>query len=469
MRSALDGGSALGRALARIDVRLALLVSGLTAAFTLSLVCGLLAYAVREAFEEQFAVLDETVALLDMPRADGIGLGALRAGIAYRVLDDAGRERAASGPWPPPAALRERATMTAALGARPSDSALRRRASSDGGTIEAALSLQHFVGERRELAVGAAAVLVVGLVGSLGLGIGAARRALRPLRDTTAAIRAIDPRRLEERIPLRGTNDDVDRLAEATNVVLERLEAAFARMASFSADVAHELRTPVNRVLNAAEVALTTTTSAAAQQTALASIYGTAESMRRTIEQLLLLASGEEGRLRLEHESVDLSAIVDGLAQLYAPLAERLQKTLSCACEPVLLEVDRALVERAVANLIENALVHGRAGAEVRVCVRQLDGHAVVAVEDSGPGIAAGDRERVFNRFVRLDAARARGGAGLGLPIARMVARLHGGDLVLTSSRLGGAAFLLNLPSTGRAAQAAHPPEADGARATQVA
>ena len=110
------------------------------------------------------------------------------------------------------------------------------------------------------------------------------------------------------------------------------------------------------------------------------------------------------------------------------------------------MRADRELIERAVANLLENALNHTEPAATIRVGVAAENGTAIVSVEDSGPGVPVADRERVFSRFVRLDDARAPGGAGLGLPIARMVARLHEGDLVVAASALGGAAFRLLLP-----------------------
>jgi len=112
----------------------------------------------------------------------------------------------------------------------------------------------------------------------------------------------------------------------------------------------------------------------------------------------------------------------------------------------VAVSADRELVERAIANLLDNALAHTAHGTTIRVGLEADDGAATVVVEDSGAGIGAGDRERIFERFVRLDGARAPGGAGLGLPIARMVARLHGGDVVVTASALGGSAFRLRLP-----------------------
>jgi len=450
MRSESEDGLRWARRIfARVDVRLALRLAGLTAAFTSVLLCGLLAYAVKESFEEQINAAHALAASVADAVARHAEVGALPPGAAYRVVDGTGGERMAGQAWPGAESIR-RDGFGDALLARPGDYVLGARGDPPGVVVTAAWPLHHFVRERGELATRAAVVVLLGLLGSVALGIVSARRALRPLRETTAAIRAIDPRRLADRIPVRGTADDVDSLATATNEVLARLEWAFSRLSGFSADVAHELRTPVNRMLTTAEVALTTTADVEAKDDALAGIHATAETMRRTIEQLLLLAKGEDGRLRPASETVDLGHVVDGLVELYAPEAERLEKRLVGAPATVDVRADRELVERAVVNLIENALHHTTRGATIRVGVAQENGSAVLVVEDSGPGIAAADRERVFGRFVRLDDARAPGGVGLGLPIARMVARLHEGDLEIGDSVLGGAAFRLVLPSARR-------------------
>jgi two-component system heavy metal sensor histidine kinase CusS len=454
MPSASDGFlGRLRRVAARIDVRLTLLLAGAGAAFTSVLLCGLLVYAVKEAFEEQVAMADGWVAHVDDAAARGVDLDALPPGGAYRVVDAAGRERTA-GRWPEAQTLRREVSAWNAVLARAGDSFVREHVGADGMHVAVAWPLRHFVKERGELTTRMAIVVVIGLLGSIALGILSAHRALRPLRETTAAIRAIDPRRLDARIPVRGTADDVDGLAVATNEVLARLEWAFDRLAGFSADAAHELRTPVNRLLTTAEVALTTTTDGAAKDDALATIHAAADAMRRTIEQLLLLARGEDGRLTLATDEVELGALVDGLVELYAPEAERLAKDLTVAPSPAaIVRADRDLLARAVANLLENALTHTERGAAIRVAVATDDGNAALIVEDSGAGIPPGNREGIFDRFVRLDGARTAGGAGLGLPIARMVARLHGGDLVVATSTLGGAAFRLTLPSVSASAR----------------
>lgn len=394
----------------RVDVRLAWFVGGLAALLNALLVAGFAVFAITEELEQE---------------AEGIVAAAL-----------------ASDDVPAPGGRRfEDVSAWTALRADPDDVLVGRV-----GESEVAVPLAHFAEERGELIGLAAAVIAVGTLASIGFGAFAARRALAPVRALEAAVASIAPSRLTARVPERGSGDDVDALAASINAVLGRLEWAFERLAGFSADVAHELRTPINRVLNESQLALLDP-SDARRVAALASVHESAERMGALVNQLLLLASGEEGRLRPTPERVDLAAALAKLVDLYAPVAEGLGKRMELAADDAHGHCDRGLVEHALANLIGNAVLHAEAGAKIRV-VAIADADAVrIGVLDSGPGIPAADRERVFERFVRLDPARSEPGSGLGLPIARMIARLHGGDLWADASPLGGVAFWIRLPA----------------------
>jgi len=441
MRSTSD----LRRVFARIDVRLTLVLAVMAAAFSSLLLAGFLAFATVESLEAEAVRLDDaTRALTSAPTGAAEGAALTGGGFSFRVRDAAGHVVESGGAWPAAEHVHGRVSLAEALCTHSNDYLVHERPTPDGGTASVALPLRHFVRERGELVSRALVVALLGLAGALAFGIVGARRALRPLRETTAAIRAIDPRRLDARIALRGTNDDIDALAGTTNEVLERLAWAFARLSAFSADAAHELRTPVNRLLNTAEVALTTTSDVGAKDDALEAIRETAQALGRTIEQLLLLSAGDEGRLELSRQPVELDGMVTDLVNLYAPEAESRGRAIELATTAVTLRADRGLLERAVANLLDNALKYG-GGDRIRLGIEAADGYAVIVVEDSGPGISADDRSRIFERFVRLDGARATGGVGLGLSIARMVARLHGGELDVAASPLGGAAFRLAL------------------------
>jgi two-component system heavy metal sensor histidine kinase CusS len=446
----------LRASLARIDVQLALAV-GASTALLLSLVqLALLGYAVFEAFEDKQAEFDRSAAAVLALIDAHAPFAAAPAGIAFRIRDADGTLRSAHGAWPEQTQARAlEVTLWNALTCRGFDFFELRAPQPHEATLELVMPVRHFVHERGEILRNASWVLLASLAATLAFGVAAARWALAPLRAATAAVLAIDPRRLEERIPVRGTGDDVDALAAAINQVLVRLDWAFRRLSSFSADVAHELRTPVNRLLNRAEVALLDEGDAGARSDALVDVRDTADEMRRLIEQLLLLARGEEGLLPLHLEDANLAALATGLLELYQPMADAAGQTLELAAEPratLQLHADTALLERALANLLENALRHTPRGGVIRVAVRGAARTLELSVDDSGPGIPASERERVFERFVRLDAARSGGGTGLGLAIARMIARLHGGEIGIASSPLGGASLRMRLAREPRPA-----------------
>jgi two-component system heavy metal sensor histidine kinase CusS len=435
----------------RVDARLALFATGGTLALLAGLVTGFSIFAVRESLEEDARVLHEARVTLERELARGVTADRLvppLPPVALRIRG--GLDGPTPTDWPSGEAWRE-PTLAAALRARSVDYLLDVSRAPSGGTLEVALPLRRFARERAELFRLATTVGLLGALGAGLFGVVAARRALDPVRAMTRRMRAIDSRSLGERLPTRGTRDDVDELARSINQVLERLEWAFARLSGFSSDVSHELRTLVNRVLNDSEVALLEegdSPSAAA----LGRVRATAEEMRDLVDQLLLLASGEEGRLARVSEPIRLDILCAAMVEFYAPLAESLGKKLELASVPVETVGDRPLIERALANLLENALRHSAEGACVRVEIGGGPDSVSIGVLDSGPGIPPVERERIFERFVRLDPARHGRGSGLGLPLARMIAHVHGGSLRASDSPLGGAAFWLQLPTGNRAA-----------------
>ncbi|MER6518193.1 HAMP domain-containing sensor histidine kinase [Streptomyces sp. NPDC001553] len=265
-------------------------------------------------------------------------------------------------------------------------------------------------------------------------------QALRPvtaIRTGLAAVTASEPGR---RVPDPGGADEIARLARTVNDTLDRLERSDARQRQFTADASHELRNPLAAVRSRLEVALDRPDRAS-----VAAALADTERLQRIAADLLLLARLDGGPPP-RSEPLDLALLAaEDVARRPAPRV------------PVRLEAgaavpgygDPARLERALANLVDNALRHARAGVVVRAA---SDGAwRVLEVSDDGPGIAEADRERVFARFVRLDADRGRasGGTGLGLPIAREIARAHGGDVRAASAPGGGARLVLRIPGPG--------------------
>jgi heavy metal sensor kinase len=274
-----------------------------------------------------------------------------------------------------------------------------------------------------------------------------ARTALRPVDEMARAARRITAEDLGQRISLRGTGDELDRLAETLNEMLGRLAGTFAEMRRFAADAAHELRTPLTALKGGIEVSLRAARSAEEYRQVLTSSLEEVERLIRLAEDLLLLsrsAAGPEsprGRVELEPLLLELFEIGARLAQ-GTGVSVRLNDVT-----PATVRGDGLALHRAVLNLIENAVKYTPAGGKVELSLTTEDGHASLAVQDTGIGIAPEDAGRIFEPFLRLDDARARetGGAGLGLAIARAIVLAHGGTLTLRSEPGAGSSFVVRL------------------------
>ncbi len=261
-------------------------------------------------------------------------------------------------------------------------------------------------------------------------------RALRPvegIRREMAAITASED--LRRRVPEPATHDEVARLARTTNATLAALEASVERQRAFVADASHELRSPIASLRTQLEVA--------AAHPELLDLDGAVEDtvrLQNLAADLLLLARLDTGE-RPAGTRVGLAAL--------AREAAAGREGVTVEAEPVEVSGSRGQLSRVLANLLDNAERHAR--ERITVTVRREGGAAVVGVADDGEGVAEADRERIFERFVRLDAARSRddGGAGLGLAIARDVAVRHGGTLTAGAAPAGGALFELRLPLAG--------------------
>ena len=288
----------------------------------------------------------------------------------------------------------------------------------------------------------------------LGVGLAAAggrvmaRAALRPVDEMSQSARRIDAEALARRITIRGTGDELDRLAETLNGMLARLENTFGEMRRFSADAAHELRTPLTALKGTLEVALRAERSGAEYRAALASALEEVDRLVRLAEDLLLLSRATAGP-DSPRARVELETLVLDVAEVGTRLAKDRGVTVRVgALAPLAVLGDGGALRRALLNLVENGVKYTPAGGRVELSVAAVDGEAVLAVEDTGPGIDAVDVARIFEPFVRLDTARSResGGSGLGLAIARSIVVAHRGTLGVERPAAGGSRFTIRLP-----------------------
>jgi heavy metal sensor kinase len=272
--------------------------------------------------------------------------------------------------------------------------------------------------------------------------------ALRPVDEMTRTARRITAVDLSRRITRRGTQDELDRLAETLNEMLARLEEAFTQTRRFAADAAHELRTPLTALKGGIEVALRAARTDAEYRAVLASSLEDVERLIRVAEDLLLLSRSPAGS-DLPRAPVELEPLLLEAAEVGARMAQGIGVTVRVDdLAPVTVTGDGLALRRALRNLVENAVKYTPAGGKVELSLVREDGRAALSVQDTGIGIAPADAERIFEPFVRLDAARSRdtGGTGLGLAITRSIVTAHGGTLTVDSRPGAGSRFTIRLP-----------------------
>lgn len=299
----------------------------------------------------------------------------------------------------------------------------------------------------------AAIVVILGLAG----GFFVARRVLRRVDAMTDTTRTIMGGDLSERLPVAGTGDELDRLAENLNAMLERIEALMHGLKEVSDNIAHDLKTPLTRLRNRAEEALRMHQSDAGYREALETIIDESDDLIRTFNALLMIARAESGQARDNMSEFDAAEVARGVGELYEPLAEEKGLTLDVIepQEPVPVTGNRELVSQALANLVDNAIKYAapetrKNGAAPGIVVKaSAEGDRILlSVADTGPGIPESDRGRAVERFVRLEESRSVPGSGLGLSLVAAVARLHGGELRLDDNEPGLRAVMV-LPRGG--------------------
>ena len=288
--------------------------------------------------------------------------------------------------------------------------------------------------------------LTVLLAGAGGYAL--ARRALSPIDHLAGEAKRITAERLHERLTVPNQRDEIGRLAAVINDTYARLESSFEQLRRFTSDASHELRTPLSVIRGIGEMGLRQTCTPAEYQDALSSMLEEVDRLTRLVDTLLRLSRADAGTSRLSRVVTDLGELARQVAASLAVLAEERRQRLNVeAAETVRVSCDPLVVREAVANLIDNAIKYSPSGSAVAIRVGRNANHATIAVADEGPGVTAEHRERIFDRFYRIDEARSRdsGGAGLGLAIAKWAVEAHGGCISLETSERG-STFQINLP-----------------------
>ena len=304
-----------------------------------------------------------------------------------------------------------------------------------GRDLEERERLYHIV-----LSAGRWSVIIVVVLGLAG-GLFVTRRVLRRVDAMTETTRTIMDGDLGGRLPIAGTGDELDRLAENLNIMLERIEALMMGLKEVSDNIAHDLKTPLTRLRNRAEQALRTAKTEPEYRAALEGTIEESDDLILTFNALLMIARAESGQARNDMTDFDAAEVANDIGELYEPVAEEKGIVLTVEAEAVApLRGNRELVSQAVANLVDNAIKYSQApGGAPRIVVKAVtEGERIlISVADNGPGIPAADRARAIERFVRLEQSRSQPGSGLGLSLAAAVARLHGGELTLADNEPG--------------------------------
>jgi two-component system heavy metal sensor histidine kinase CusS len=298
----------------------------------------------------------------------------------------------------------------------------------------------------KEFAALLAIVIAIGILASAGIAITVAKRGLRPLAEMARSLKRIGPTHLNERVAPAGWPQELRPLAVAFDEMLDRLEDSFRRLSQFSADLAHELRTPIANILGESQVALTRARTPDEYREVIESSVGECERLSGIIDNLLFLARAEAADGHIQRTLFDGKAAVAKIAAFYETIAEEQQITITCAGQGDVY-ADLTLFGRAVSNLVENALHHTSAGGTILISIATGAAHSEISVKDTGCGIAPQHILRVFDRFYRVDSSRSSHGAGLGLALVKSITDLHSGSATISSEVNHGTTVTITFPN----------------------
>ena len=295
---------------------------------------------------------------------------------------------------------------------------------------------------RRIFILTAVPLTALGIVGGLFY----SRRALRPVGALIGAIRSVLATGvMSHRIEPPGSGDELDQLVTIFNQLLERIESLVTGMREALDNTAHDLRTPITRLRNQAELALAADPGDARE--AMGNVIRQSEILLSMLESLMDVAEAERGTLSLEKEPLDLAAVVKDIGELYTYAAEAKGVQIEIREQrPISVQADRGRVQQILANLLDNAVKYTERGGRVEVSAEPGESEVVIVVADTGCGIAESDLPHIWNRLYRGDPSRGEPGLGLGLSLVRAYAVAHGGRVEVSSRVGGGSRFSVHLP-----------------------
>jgi len=449
----------------------ATLVLLFTLTATLLLSCGLGVFywiAVRHAFTEDNAVLADKISGLSAdfresgPGIFGEELRTHRAGehapYWMRVLDSGGRtvtETPGMDRLIPPDVFPPAQRSTSSI-RNPKDyrtgaklfslAAVNEKTGGQTYTIQVAQDRSSDEQLERKFGILLGVVLAGSILASAIIAITVTKHGLRPLGEMTRSLERIGPAHLNERVAPAGWPRELQPLAATFDAMLARLEDSFKRLSQFSADLAHELRTPIANIMGEGQVALTRERTPGEYREVIESTIAECERLSGIVDNLLFVARADVARESIERKRIDARAAVEKIAAFYRTLAEDRNVAIHCSGEGEIY-ADPALFERALGNLVDNALRFTPEGGTIQISIMAKAAHSEVTVSDNGCGITPEHLPRVFDRFYRVDPSRSSDGAGLGLALVKSIVDLHGGSARIESEVNRGTTVTLTFPN----------------------